>query len=92
MLIGQEEHKKSNGDLFTRSFFNFDHVAEANHELRQEIGNGMTKGKEMRHVARIPVELADCDPLVRAAAEGDSVCLRLAIAKYPFLKVCDGRI
>jgi len=92
MLVGQEELKKKNGDLYTRSYYNFDHVAEANKELKNEIGNGITKEKEMRHVARIPAELADCDPLVKAALEGDQVCLRLMLAKYPYLRVCTGNL
>jgi len=92
MLLGQEALRKKNGDLFTRSWYNFDHVSEANKELKYEIGDGMTKSREMRHVARIPAELADCDPLVKAALEGDKTCLRLTLAKYPFLKVCSGNI
>jgi hypothetical protein len=92
MLIGQEQIKTADGLVKTRSYYNFDHVAEANHELKKEIGDGFTKSREMRHMARIPAELCDVDPLVKAAAEGDRVCLRLAIAKYPFLKVCNGNI
>lgn len=92
MLIGEELLKHSNGDVFTRSYYNFDHVAKANHDLKKEIGDGFTKSREMRHEARIPAELVDIDPLVKAAVEGDSLCLRLAIAKYPFIRVCEGNV
>jgi hypothetical protein len=92
MLLGQEERKTADGLVVTRSYYNFDHVKEANHELKKEIGKGFTDGREMRHIARIPVELADVDPLVASALEGDRTCMRLAMAKYNFIKVCDGNI
>lgn len=92
MLIGQEELKHKNGDIFTRSYYDFRHVAQANHELKKEIGDGFTKTREMRHKARIPADLVDVDPLVKAAVEGDKLCMRLAMAKYPFIKVCSGGV
>jgi hypothetical protein len=92
MLIGEELKKHSNGDIYVRSYYNFDHVAEANHLLKKEIGDGFSEKREMRHTARIPQELADVDPLVAQAIAGDKVCMRLAIAKYPFIKVCNGSI
>jgi hypothetical protein len=92
MLLGQEQRRTADGLIVTRNYYNFDHVAEANHELKKEIGKGFTEGKEMRHIARIPAELADVDPLVDHALQGDRVCMRLAMAKYNFIKVCDGGV
>lgn len=92
MLLGQEQIKTADGLIKTRSYYNFDHVAKANHNLKKEIGDGFTKTREMRHEARIPAELADVDPLVAQALQGDNVCLRLAMAKYPFIKVCEGGV
>lgn len=92
MLLGQEQRRTADGLVVTRSYHSFDHVMEANKELNNEIRDGFTKSREMRHMARIPAELVDIDPLVAAAVEGDKVCMRLAMAKYPWIKVCDGRI
>lgn len=92
MLLGQEQRRTADGLVITRSYHNFDHVAEANHQLKKEIGDGFTKSREMRHKARIPAELVEVDPLVSAAVQGDKICMRLAMAKYPFIKVCDGNV
>ncbi|WP_094603459.1 hypothetical protein SPSIL_015160 [Sporomusa silvacetica DSM 10669] len=92
MLLEQDYIQRPDGLVVTRSYHNFDHVAEANHELKKEIGDGFTKSREMRHTARIPAELVDVDPLVAAAVAGDKVCMRLAMAKYPYIKVCTGGV
>jgi hypothetical protein len=92
MLLGEEYIKRPDGLIVTRSHYNFDHVWEANYELSKEIGDGFTQSRELRHTLRIPGELADCDPLVAAASEGDKVCMRLAVARYPRLKVCSGNL
>jgi len=92
MLLGQENLKNKNGDIYVRSYYNFDHVWQANQELKKEIGNGITGSGEMRHVLRIPVELEDCDPLVKYALQGDQTCRRLMVAKYQGAKVCTGNL
>jgi hypothetical protein len=92
MLLGQEYIQKPNGLIVTRSYYNFNEVWKQNHELRKEMGDGFSKEREMRHKFAIPAELADVDPLVAAALEGDRVCQRLMAAKYPQTKVCDGNI
>lgn len=92
MLIGEEYIQLPDGLMVTRSYYNFDHVMAANKELNNEIRDGFSKSREMRHKARIPAELVDIDPLVEQAVQGDKVCMRLAMAKYPWIKVCDGRV
>lgn len=94
MLVGQELLKHSNGDVFTRNYYDFGHVAKANHNLKKEIGNGFTDTREMRHETRIPAEMDDINafPLIYHGLRGDETSMRLAIAKYPFIKVCDGNI
>lgn len=91
MLVGQEYIQKPDGLIVTRSHYDLSSVMVANKELRHEIGNGITKEREMRHIARIPDFMED-DPLITVALQGDKVCRRLMFAKYPFLKVCDGDV
>lgn len=92
MQIGEEYIKRPDGLIVTRSYYNFDDVWERNYELNKAIGNGFSQEREMRHILGIPGELCDVDPLVAWAAEGDRVCMRLAVARYPRMKVCDGNI
>jgi hypothetical protein len=92
MLLGQEYIQRPDGLVVTRSYHNFNDVWKQNNELNKVIGKGMSEGKEMRHKFAIPAELADCDPIVAAALEGDKVCQRLMVARYPQVKVCDGNI
>jgi hypothetical protein len=86
------EIQKFGEDIKIHRVFDATGTIVGNNELRKEIGDGFTKEREMRHIMRIPVYLSDCDPLVAAALKGDKVCRRLAIAKYPFIKVCDGNV
>jgi len=93
--VGSEILNQSNGDMKIRRHYDFTPEFQHSHELKQEYANGnggMSQTRELRHVARIPVELADVDPLVAAALRGDKVCLRLAMAKYPAIKTCTGGV
>lgn len=92
MLIGQEYIQKPSGLIVTRSHYNFDEVWEQNVALRKRESNGYSDEREMQHVLRIPSELTDVDPIVAHAANGDEVCMRLAVARYPRIKVCTGNI
>lgn len=92
MLRGVETIKLSSGEVIIRRHVNFDQEFKENHELKKEKGKGFSKSREMRHIARIPAELVDLDPLVGEALRGDRVCMRLAMAKYPAIKICEGNV
>lgn len=92
MLTGVETRQLPSGEIIVRRHVNFDQEFKENQELRKDIGKGFSEGREMRHIARIPLDLEDMDPLVAQALRGDRVCMRLAMARYPGIKVCDGGV
>lgn len=92
MLIGEEYIQRPDGLIVTRSHYKFDEVWERNQEMRKRESNGFSDGREMQHILGIPSELADVDPIVAMAAQGDEVCMRLAAARHPRIKVCAGNI
>jgi transposase len=92
MLRRVETIKLPSGEIIIRRHVNFDREFQENHELKKEKGKGFSKSRELRHIARIPLELEEIDPLVAAALRGDRVCMRLAMARYPGIKICEGGV
>jgi len=92
MLLGIENLKTKSGDIFTRSYYNFDREFKRNQEIRKQIGKGISPGGEMQWVAGIPYDLLRGDPVLREAMAGNQNAVKLILAMYPGCKTCDGNV
>lgn len=89
----QEFWKVENGKISIHSVTDLTPTFKKNHEIRKEMGNGMSKSKETQAYARVPLTVLLNDPDARDwFMHGDMLARNRFLAREPRYRCSDAKL